>query len=127
MVKDKIKEALDFQPLTADEKKDRHILGRLYGPCASIIDPTRNGRMYTEELWDGVFEKNEIINEWFENGGIPMELDHPEERTETKSGYTYLAFFFDTLPIIIASMKVATIIKNTIPIASVGPAVNGNT
>lgn len=85
MVKDKIKEALDFQPLTADEKKDRHILGRLYGPCASITDPTRNGRMYKEELWDEVFEKNEIINEWFENGGIPMELDHPEERTETKS------------------------------------------
>lgn len=85
MVKDKIKEALDFQPLTADEKKDRHILGRLYGPCASIINPTRNDRMYKEELWDRVFESNAIINEWFENGGIPMELDHPEERTETKS------------------------------------------
>jgi len=49
------------------------------------------------------------------------------KRTDTKIGYTYLTFFVDTLPIIIASIKVAAIINSTIPIASVGPDVNGNT
>lgn len=49
-MKDKIKEALQFQDLTQEEKEKRGILGRLYGPCASISIPTRNGRKYNEKL-----------------------------------------------------------------------------
>lgn len=45
-----IKEALQFQELTPEEKERRGILGRLYGPCASISIPTRNGRKYNEKL-----------------------------------------------------------------------------
>lgn len=65
-------------------KDGKPILGRLYGPCADIISPTRNGRMYDEKLWDKVFE-NPIVKEYFECGGIPGELDHPEDRLETCS------------------------------------------
>lgn len=84
-MKDKIKEALQFQDLTQEEKEKRGILGRLYGPCASISIPTRNGRKYNEKLWDYQFENNEILKELFANGGVPMELDHPADREETQS------------------------------------------
>ena len=84
-IKDKIKEALSFQDLTEEEKQQRGILGRLYGPCASICIPTRNGRLYQESLWDYQFDNNDILKELIENGGVPMELDHPTDRDETCS------------------------------------------
>ena len=85
MKKDKIRETLKFQDLTPEEKERRGILGRLYGPCASIKDATRNGRAYPDSLWKRVFNENEIIQELFNNGGIPMELDHPDDREQTSS------------------------------------------
>ena len=85
MKKDYIREALHFEDLTPEEKEKRGILGRLYGPCASISIPTRNGRFYSEALFNNQFENNEILKELIENGGIPMELDHPEDREETCS------------------------------------------
>lgn len=63
-------------------KKGEAILGVLEGPCADVFNPTRNDRQYDEELWERVF-KDEIINEYFECGGILGELDHPTDRTET--------------------------------------------
>jgi hypothetical protein len=63
-------------------KKGEAILGVLEGPCADVINPTRNDRQYDEELWERVF-KDDIINEYFECGGILGELDHPTDRTET--------------------------------------------
>lgn len=45
-----IKEALQIQPLTEEEKSQRHILGRLYGPIATCKEGTRNGRTYNREL-----------------------------------------------------------------------------
>lgn len=45
-----IKEQLAFTDLTEEEKQRRGILGRLYGPCADIINVTRNGRRYGDEL-----------------------------------------------------------------------------
>lgn len=82
MSKDIIKETLAFKELTEEEKKARGILGRLYGPCADFINPTRNGRTYSEELWEKVFNENELVKEAFANGGIPGELDHPADREE---------------------------------------------
>lgn len=63
-------------------KEGNPILGVLEGPCADVINPTRNDRKYDEELWERVFN-DEIVNEYFENGGILGELDHPADRTET--------------------------------------------
>ena len=74
-----------LEELTPEEKERRGILGRLVGPCASISIPTRNGRFYCENLWDYQFENNEILRELIENGGVPMELDHPADRDETCS------------------------------------------
>lgn len=75
------------EQLTLDDtvKSDRHgnpILGVLEGPCADVINPTRNDRQYDEELWERVFN-DDLINEFFESGGILGELDHPADRTET--------------------------------------------
>ena len=75
---------LKFKELSPEEKEQRGILGRLYGPIASIVKATRNGRRYTESLWEKVF-KNPITQEMFQNGGIPGELDHPIDREETDS------------------------------------------
>lgn len=75
---------LKFKELTPEEKEARGILGRLYGPIASIIRATRNGRKYTQSLWEKVFEAP-IVKELFAQGGIPGELDHPTDRDETCS------------------------------------------
>jgi hypothetical protein len=58
------------------------VLGTLVGPCADIINPTRNGRGYSEDLWEKVF-KSEVVKEYFANGGIFGELGHPADRSET--------------------------------------------
>lgn len=79
-----IKEALNglvLKELTPEEKSRRGILGRLCGPCANITTPTRNGRVYSDELWEKVFQ-NDIVKEMIANGGIPGELDHPEDRQD---------------------------------------------
>ena len=46
----KISEGVKYQRLTEEEKKSRGILGRLVGVCADFINPTRNGRKYSEQL-----------------------------------------------------------------------------
>ena len=47
----KILNALRMQPLSEEEKTSRHILGRLYGPIATCVESTRNGRLYNRTLW----------------------------------------------------------------------------
>ena len=42
------------------------------------------------------------------------------------AGYRYFCFMFEILPIIIDKTNTDIIIRNTMPIASVGPANNGN-
>ena len=77
----RIRNALAFDDLTEGEKAKRHILGRLYGPIADVVRPTRNGRKYSEELWEKVFD-NPIMKEKFRNKVMYGELGHPEDRTE---------------------------------------------
>lgn len=84
-MKDMIRETLAFKDLSPEEKEKRGILGRLYGPIADVINPTRNGRAYSDELWEKVFNENEIVKELLAKGGIPGELDHPAERDEIDS------------------------------------------
>lgn len=63
-------------------KAKKGVLGTLVGPCADIINPTRNGRKYDEGVWEKAFN-NEIVKEYFEAGGIFGELGHPADRSET--------------------------------------------
>lgn len=80
---DAIRETLAFTDLSPEEKQKRGILGRLYGPTADIINPTRNGRKYSDEVWEKVFnDKDSIASELLANGGIPGELDHPADRDD---------------------------------------------
>ena len=71
-------EDLTFIPA---EENNPAILGKLQGPCADFIHPTRNGRKYSKDLWKKVFN-DEIVKETFANGGVMGELGHPEDRSE---------------------------------------------
>ena len=74
-------EAFEYQKLTPEEMESRKILGRLVGPCADFLNPTRNGRGYGEELWEKVFS-DPIVNEKIENKCLFGELGHPTDREE---------------------------------------------
>lgn len=82
MATNKRNEELSLDDSIKQNTKGQPILGVLEGPCADIINATRNGRRYKEELWEKVFE-NPIVKEYFNCGGIPGELGHPADRTET--------------------------------------------
>lgn len=72
----------NIKPLSFEEKQERGILGRLYGPVADCVNSTRNGRLYNEKLWEKVFE-SPLIKEQFNTTGIFGELGHPADRLET--------------------------------------------
>lgn len=78
----KTNESVKYQKLTPEEMKAKGILGRLAGVCADFINPTRNGRKYSEQLWENVFS-NPLMQEKIENGVCYGELGHPADRTET--------------------------------------------
>lgn len=73
---------MQYQRLTEEEKQKRGILGRLVGIIADFKNATRNGRRYTEELWDKTFD-DPIVKEKIENRCILGELGHPADRQET--------------------------------------------
>lgn len=73
-------ELKNAQYKSSSEKKG--VLGTLEGPCADTISATRNGRKYSNELWEKAFN-DPIVEEYFENGGIFGELGHPADRSET--------------------------------------------
>lgn len=75
------KEELYYDASVTTNSNGSPILGRLEGPCADIINATRNGRKYSAELWEKVF-KDPIVNEYFECGGIFGELGHPMDGRE---------------------------------------------
>lgn len=72
---------MQYQKLTTEEQQQRGILGRLVGIIADFKNATRNGRRYTEELWDKAFN-NPIMMEKFENRCLFGELGHPTDRQE---------------------------------------------
>lgn len=71
----------EYKKLSESEQKARGILGRLVGPCADFVHPTRNGRKYSEQLWENVFN-NSIMKEKIANKCCFGELNHPTDRTE---------------------------------------------
>ena len=70
-----------YTPLTKEEMDKRGILGRLVGPIADTKSPTRNGRTYSKELWENVFN-DPLMQEKINNRCLFQELGHPEDRTE---------------------------------------------
>lgn len=73
---------LEYKKLTPEEMASRGILGRLIGVVASFASPTRNGRHYSEELWEKTFD-DPIMKERIQNGVCFGELGHPLDREET--------------------------------------------
>lgn len=78
----RILEALKMQPLSQEEMTTRHILGRLYGPIATCVESTRNGRLYNKPLWEKALE-DEIFLEKVATKALFLELGHPTDREET--------------------------------------------
>jgi hypothetical protein len=78
----RILEALQMQPLSQEEMAARHILGRLYGPIATCIESTRNGRLYNKPLWEKAL-KDDIFLEKVATKALFLELGHPVDREET--------------------------------------------
>lgn len=75
------KEVLTLNDKVKFDNKGGAILGVLEGPVADFEHPTRNGRLYSEKLWDNVIH-NPLVMEQFKNGGIVGELDHPADRDD---------------------------------------------
>ena len=78
----KILEALQMQPLSQEEMSSRHILGRMYGPIATCVESTRNGRLYNKPLWEKAL-KDDIFLEKVATKALFLELGHPADREET--------------------------------------------
>ena len=81
MAKTNTREDLILNDKVKFDNKGGAILGVLEGPVADFIHPTRNGRLYGEQLWENV-QHNEIVKEQIANGGILGELDHPKDRDD---------------------------------------------
>ena len=82
MLNESTSNALEYKKLSKEEMESRGILGRLIGVCASFDAPTRNGRHYSEKLWENVFN-DPIMKERIDNGVCYGELGHPLDREET--------------------------------------------
>lgn len=78
---EKKNEQLTLNDKAKFDNKGGSVLGILEGPVADFAHSTRNGRHYSEELWENVL-KNPLVQEQFKNGGIVGELDHPVDRDD---------------------------------------------
>jgi len=72
----------EYQKLSLEEQQKRGILGRLVGVIADTVNPTRNGRKYSDTLWEKVFE-DPLMQEKINNRCLFGELGHPADREET--------------------------------------------
>ena len=71
----------EYKRLSQDEQEKRGILGRLVGKIADTKNPTRNGRLYSNELWENVFN-DPIMKEKIDNHLVLGEIGHPTDREE---------------------------------------------
>lgn len=71
----------EYEKLSQEEQQKRGILGRLVGVMADSKNPTRNGRKYSAELWEKVFN-NPIMKEKIENRVCFGEACHPTDGRE---------------------------------------------
>lgn len=71
----------NYEKISLEEQKRRGILGRLRGVIADFKNPTRNGRLYSEDVWEQVFA-DPIMQEQIESRCVLGEFGHPTERVE---------------------------------------------
>ena len=81
MLKESKTNQLEYQKLSKEEMESRGILGRLIGICADFKNGTRNSRLYSEDLWEKVFD-SPIMKEKIKNKVCYGELGHPVDREE---------------------------------------------
>lgn len=62
--------------------KSKNCLGRLKGVCADFLNPTRNGRKYSRQLWEKVIG-SDTFKEYLDTKTLFGELNHPADRLET--------------------------------------------
>lgn len=72
---------MEYEKLSAEEQAKRGILGRLVGVIADFKEATRNGRFYSEKLWENFFS-NPLTQEKIKEKVFVGELGHPADRTE---------------------------------------------
>lgn len=63
-------------------EKHSNCLGKLKGICAECDKPTRNGRIYSKKLWEGVVN-SDTFKEYKDTKTLFGELNHPADRLET--------------------------------------------
>ena len=71
----------EYRRIPLEEQEKRQILGRLAGVIADTNSPTRNGRKYSKDLWEKVFN-DPIMKEKIANRCVFAELGHPSDREE---------------------------------------------
>jgi hypothetical protein len=71
----------EYKRLSQEEQEKRGILGRLIGKIADTKNPTRNGRLYSNELWEKVFD-DPIMKEKIDNHLLLGQLGHPLDEEE---------------------------------------------
>lgn len=71
----------EYKRIPLEEQEKRQILGRLAGVIADTNSPTRNGRKYSKDLWEKVFN-DPIMKEKIANRCVFAELGHPADREE---------------------------------------------
>ena len=76
-----IETRLNSLKLNESKAPRKGCLGRIEGICADYGNPTRNGRFYSRELWEHVFN-DELVKESLKSKTLIGELDHPEDRFE---------------------------------------------
>lgn len=70
-----------YERISIPDNPNRHCLGWLEGPAASLVEDTRNDRWYNIKLWKNVLSSDSFL-EGMQNAVIIGENDHPEERVD---------------------------------------------
>lgn len=73
-----IQNDFEYEKLSAEEQQRRGILGRLKGIIADFKNPTRNGRLYGQKVWESVFN-DPITQEKIQNRCMFGEMEHPTD------------------------------------------------
>lgn len=76
--------ALSLVESMSEKSQKKGCLGTIKGPCADYKSPTRNSNFYSRKLWENAFS-NEITKECLKDRILIGELDHPNDRLETKA------------------------------------------
>lgn len=71
--------------LLESPQQNSSVLGKFGGPFASLGEPTRNDRIYSEELWDRVLESDYLKEQMIDSKMLFGEVDHPQDYVEMRA------------------------------------------